>query len=105
MREVRVNDGLLYGMDERASQPTLEGVLGWSWALARSTCTPATLILGVGVVVTWLAFITWTGAGPAGWQAQLCATLDQGPRSCREINRGKDESRIVPHGAALGHSS
>ena len=65
-------------------------------ALARAVCTPANLTFGAVLALAWLALIGWTGAGPDGWQARICADLHQGPQSCAVSIPAKDQSRIVP---------
>ncbi len=65
-------------------------------AHARAVCTPANLTFGAVLALAWLALIGWTGAGPEGWQARLCADLHQGPQSCAVTDGLKDQSRIVP---------
>ena len=65
-------------------------------ALARAFCTPGNLTFGAVLVLAWLALIGWTGAGPEGWQARICADLHQGPQSCAVAGPAKDQSRIVP---------
>lgn len=65
-------------------------------AYARAVCTPANLTFGAVLALAWLALIGWTGAGPEGWQARLCADLHQGPQSCAVTDAVKDQSRIVP---------
>ena len=65
-------------------------------ALARAVCTPANLTFGAVLALAWLALINWTGAGPDGWQARICADLHQGPQSCAVASLGKDQSRIAP---------
>lgn len=65
-------------------------------ALVRAVCTPANLTFGAVLALAWLALINWTGAGPDGWQARICADLHQGPQSCAVASLGKDQSRIAP---------
>lgn len=65
-------------------------------ALARAVCTPANLTFGAVLALAWLALIGWTGAGPEGWQARICADLGQGPQSCAVASPGKDQSRVIP---------
>lgn len=65
-------------------------------ALARAVCTPANLTFGAVLALAWLALIGWTGAGPDGWQARICADLHQGPQSCAIASLGKDQSRVAP---------
>ncbi|MHB2207497.1 hypothetical protein [Methylobacterium sp. CM6257] len=69
-------------------------------ALVRAVCTPANLTFGAVLALAWLALIGWTGAGPEGWQARLCADLHQGPQSCAVTGAMKDQSRIVPVASA-----
>ena len=42
-------------------------------ASIRSACGPSTLVTGLLILVGWLAFLGWTGAGSDGWQARVCA--------------------------------
>jgi hypothetical protein len=65
-------------------------------ALAHAVCTPANLTFAAVLVLAWMALIGWTGSGPEGWQARICADLHQGPQSCAIASTGKDQSRIVP---------
>ncbi|KAA0121442.1 hypothetical protein CIW48_23880 [Methylobacterium sp. P1-11] len=65
-------------------------------ALVRAVCTPANLTFGAVLALAWLALIGWTGAGPDGWQARICADLHQGPQSCAIASLGKDQSRVAP---------
>jgi hypothetical protein len=65
-------------------------------ALVRAVCTPANLTFGAVLALAWLALIGWTGAGPDGWQARLCADLHQGPQACAIASLGKDQSRVAP---------
>ncbi|MGU3476648.1 hypothetical protein [Methylobacterium sp. D48H] len=65
-------------------------------ALVRAVCTPANLTFGAVLALAWLALINWTGAGPDGWQARICADLHQGPQSCAIASLGKDQSRVAP---------
>lgn len=53
--------------------------------LLRTVCTPANLLLCAVVAIGWFALIGWTGAGPDGWQARLCADLDLQPRACSAV--------------------
>ncbi|MCC0809451.1 hypothetical protein FPV16_25175 [Methylobacterium sp. W2] len=50
---------------------------GWDAARVlasiRSACGPSTLVPGLLILVGWLAFLGWTGAGSDGWQARVCA--------------------------------
>ncbi len=69
-------------------------------ALVRSVCTPANLTFGAVLALAWLALINWTGAGPDGWQARICADLRQGPQSGAVASLGKDQSRVAPVAAA-----
>jgi hypothetical protein len=64
-------------------------------ALARAACTPANLTFAAVLVLAWLALIGWTGAGPEGWQARICADLHQGLQSCTTTSAVKDQSRIA----------
>lgn len=57
----------------------------------RRVLRPSNLLLGGVLLAGWLALVGWTGAGPEGWQARLCADLDLRPRSC---------SAVQPVGAA-----
>ncbi|MGU3464131.1 hypothetical protein ACLBXO_04695 [Methylobacterium sp. C33D] len=69
-------------------------------ALVRTVCTPANLTFGAVLALAWLALINWTGAGPDGWQARICADLHQGPQSCAVAGPVKDQSRVAPVAAA-----
>ncbi|BAU89113.1 hypothetical protein MPPM_0508 [Methylorubrum populi] len=53
--------------------------------LLRAACTPANLLVCAVVAFGWFALIGWTGAGPDGWQARLCADLDLQPRACAAV--------------------
>jgi hypothetical protein len=50
--------------------------------MVLSVLTPANLLLGGVLLAGWLVLVGWTGAGPEGWQARLCADLDLQPRAC-----------------------
>ncbi len=54
-------------------------------ALLREALAPANLALVAVLLLGWLALVGWTGAGPAGWQARLCAGLDLQPRACGAV--------------------
>jgi hypothetical protein len=54
-------------------------------AVLREALAPANLALGAVLLVGWFALVSWTGAGPAGWQARLCAGLDLQPRACGAV--------------------
>ncbi len=49
---------------------------------ARSAFRPANLLPALLILLGWLAFIGWTGAGADGWQARVCADLAVQARSC-----------------------
>ena len=70
----------------------------------RSVCTPANLLLCVVVAFGWFALIGWTGAGPDGWQARLCADLDLQPRACASV-RLTDEAGRTAAMSSVGTSS
>lgn len=55
-------------------------------ASARSACRMSNLLPGLLILVGWLAFIGWTGAGSDGWQARVCAHLGGHAYSCGSIN-------------------
>lgn len=44
-------------------------------AFVRSACRVSNLLPGLLILVGWLAFIGWTGAGSDGWQARICSDL------------------------------
>lgn len=69
-------------------------------ATARAVCTPANVALVGALAFGWLALIGWTGAGPDGWQARVCARLDLQPASCGAVGVAKDQSRLVPYAVA-----
>lgn len=60
-------------------------------AALREALAPANLALGAVLLLGWFALVSWTGAGPAGWQARLCAGLDLQPRACGAV-QGTDEA-------------
>ncbi|GJD54957.1 hypothetical protein [Methylobacterium dankookense] len=68
--------------------------------LLGAVCTPANLLLGCALVLGWLALIAWTGAGPGGWQARLCADLDAQPRACAAVQASRTDDRPGIPGAA-----
>ena len=80
--------------------PSASAPAAQALALVRSVCTPANLTFGAVLALAWLALINWTGAGPDGWQARICADLRQGPQSCAVASLGKDQSRVAPVAAA-----
>lgn len=61
--------------------------------LLRSVCTPANLLLCAVVAFGWFALIGWTGAGPDGFQARLCADLDLPPRACAAVQSSSETGR------------
>lgn len=61
--------------------------------LLRSACTPANLLLCAVVAFGWFALIGWTGAGPDGFQARLCADLDLQPRACAAVQSLSEAGR------------
>ncbi|MCJ2124975.1 hypothetical protein [Methylobacterium sp. J-077] len=61
----------------------------------RAFCTPANLTFAAVLVLAWMALISWTGAGPKGWQARLCADLSQTVQSCAVAGPAKDQSRVA----------
>ncbi len=54
-------------------------------AVLREVLAPANLAIGAVLLLSWFALVSWTGAGPAGWQARLCAGLDLQPRACGAV--------------------
>ncbi len=98
---------------ERASFPHAVG-LGANLATAqegfspvrllRAVCTPANLLVCAVVAFGWFALLGWTGAGPDGWQARLCADLDLQPRSCAAVRLSVDADRTASLGT-VGTSS
>lgn len=54
-------------------------------AVLREVLAPANLAIGAVLLLGWFALVSWTGAGPAGWQARLCAGLDLQPRACGAV--------------------
>ncbi|WP_019904211.1 hypothetical protein [Methylobacterium sp. 77] len=54
-------------------------------ASIRSAFRPSSLLPGILILVGWLAFIGWTGAGSDGWQARICADPFMQARSCGTI--------------------
>ncbi|PXW60426.1 hypothetical protein BY998_10929 [Methylobacterium sp. B4] len=63
--------------------------------LVRAVCTPANLLLCAVVAFGWFALIGWTGAGPDGFQARLCADLDLQPRACAAVQSMSDAGRAA----------
>lgn len=51
----------------------------------RSACRVSNLLPGLLILVGWLAFIGWTGAGSDGWQARICSDLGEHAQSCGSI--------------------
>lgn len=72
------------------SEPRLVAVL-------REALAPANLVLGAVLLLGWFALVSWTGAGPAGWQARLCSGLDLQPRACGAVPVA-DEVAALRHG-------
>jgi len=63
-------------------------------AVLREALAPANLALAAVLVLGWFALVSWTGAGPAGWQARLCAGLDLQPRACGALQL-TDEAAVL----------
>lgn len=63
--------------------------------LLRAVCTPANLLLCAVVAFGWFALIGWTGAGPDGFQARLCADLDLQPRACAAVQSVSEAGRAA----------
>ena len=72
--------------------------------LLSAVCTPANLLVCAVVALGWFALIGWTGAGPDGWQARLCADLDLQPRACAAVRLSVDADRTASLGT-VGTSS
>ncbi|WP_232630313.1 hypothetical protein [Methylobacterium sp. Leaf118] len=67
----------------------------------RQACTPGNLALCAVVAFGWFALIGWTGAGPKGWQARLCADLALQPRACAILPAAEaDRASLAPMGSA-----
>ncbi|MCJ2028226.1 hypothetical protein MKK50_02230 [Methylobacterium sp. J-043] len=81
---------------DRASFPRAVGPEGFSPARwFKAVCTPANLLVCAVVAFGWFALLGWTGAGPDGWQARLCADLDLQPRSCAAVQFLSEPSRTA----------
>ncbi|KST58665.1 hypothetical protein AO398_21170 [Methylobacterium sp. GXS13] len=65
-------------------------------AALRTFCSPANLTFAAVLVLAWMALISWTGAGPKGWQARLCADVSQTAQACAAAASAKDQSRVAP---------
>lgn len=72
-------------------------------ALLREALAPANLALGAVLLLGWFALVSWTGAGPAGWQARLCAGLDLQPRACGAVQHTDEAAALRP--AEMGRAS
>jgi hypothetical protein len=72
--------------------------------LLRLVCTPANLLVCAVVAFGWFALIGWTGAGPDGWQARMCADLDLQPRACAAVQFTGEAGRTASVGT-VGASS
>ncbi|SFL22545.1 hypothetical protein [Methylobacterium pseudosasicola] len=66
-----------------------------SLATIRAFCKPANLTFAAVLVLAWMALISWTGAGPKGWQARICADLSQTAQACTATIPAKDQSRVA----------
>ncbi|MEH3117318.1 MAG: hypothetical protein PGN25_06850 [Methylorubrum populi] len=71
--------------------------------LLKAACTPMNLAVCAVVALGWFALIGWTGAGPDGWQARLCADLDLRPRACSAVRLGGGADRTAMN--SVGTSS
>ncbi|MDR7036595.1 MULTISPECIES: hypothetical protein [Methylobacterium] len=67
---------------DRRRRPDPAPLAGRALAQLRAASSPANLLLVAILLVGWLALIGWTGAGPRGWQARLCAGLAAQSQSC-----------------------
>jgi hypothetical protein len=80
------------------------GFVPRSLDLLRLALRPSNLLLGGVLLAGWLVLVGWTGAGPEGWQARLCADLDLQPRSCSAIRITDDAGRGQPVSAGRPQS-
>lgn len=78
---------------------------GWISDALRACCTPANLAVALMAALGWAALLGWSGSGPDGWQARLCAGLDVQPQSCSVVRMRGDGARIAPHAVTVGATS
>ena len=87
-------EGRWSDLDEDRFDPSGTGATRLLTTL-RAFCTPANLTFAAVLVLAWMALISWTGAGPKGWQARLCADLSQTAQACAVTGSAKDQSRVA----------
>jgi hypothetical protein len=65
-----------------------------------SVVSPVNALAVCLLVLGWAALLAWTGSGPRGWQARLCADLDALPRACAAVQAQHSDGLALAPGAA-----
>ncbi len=92
----------------RSPAPMVGDGPGGALRQLRDLCRGGNLAVLAVMAVAWAALVVWSGTGPKGWQARICADLVDRPQACgtfplgAEFGRdpGKDQSRLQPVAAA-----
>ena len=66
----------------------------------RAVASPTDALVACVLILGWAALLAWTGSGPRGWQARLCADLDAQPRACAAVQAQHSGGPTLASGAA-----